>query len=119
MEAKEKDHEVFLSPEYFKIPELSSTEFPPKEPEPLPAWRASYNALRDWEDKLQSRIDQDKAVTDALGEAVSATEAETLPQLRDALIKASDAPYSNPDTCLMEQAKALDEHLFIGTQNGG
>lgn len=115
----EKDSGVFLCPEYFKIPELSSTVFPPKEPDPLPAWRASYNALQDWEDKLQSRIDQDKAITDALGEAVSATEKETLPQLRDALIMASNAPYSNPDTRLMEQAKALDERLFIGTQNGG
>jgi hypothetical protein len=85
---EEAGRNMTLGPDSFKIPDLP-IEFPPKEPEPLPAWRATWQDRRDWEDTLQSRIEQEQAVLEGLRGAVSATEEMTLPMLRDALVKAT------------------------------
>ena len=112
---QERELGITLSPDSFKIPEPPPLVFPPPEPEPLPAWRASEAARRDWRRTLQSRIDQEQAIIEALQEAVSATEAETLPQLRDILIRASAAESITLET----KAKWITDHLLIDAQIDG
>jgi hypothetical protein len=106
---------IILSPDFFKIPALPPAEFPPKEPSPLPAWRASLNARRDWQDTLQARIAQEQAVIGGLREAVSATEEATLPMLRDALIQATDAA----GTDLESKADWITSYLLIDAKASG
>jgi hypothetical protein len=81
--------DLTLGPDYFRIPAPPLT-FPRPEPAPLPFWRASETARRDWQQRLQSHIEQEQSVINALQEAVRATEAETLPLLRDALLAVKD-----------------------------
>ena len=98
---------ITLSPDFFQIPESPPLRFPPAEPRLLPRWRASRRARRDWQGKLQSRIDQEEGVIAALREVVSDTEEDVLPMLRDALVKASGAP----GTPLEAKAKDLTNYL--------
>ncbi|MGH8068938.1 MAG: LamG-like jellyroll fold domain-containing protein, partial [Candidatus Entotheonellia bacterium] len=106
---------VFLSPDFFKIPEPYPIQFPPVEPEPPPTWRATWGNRRDWEDALQARIDQGKSLRESLREAVRETEEEVLPMLRDLLIQA-DAPSG---VSREEHAKTLAELLLIDTRMDG
>jgi hypothetical protein len=94
---QEKTVDVVLSPDWFVIPDPPLPEFPPKEPNPLPAWRAALSDRLDWQDNLQSRIDQESAVAAAIQEAVSSAEEGVLPMLRDALVMASDAKGASLD----------------------
>ncbi|MHB9833279.1 Tc toxin subunit A-related protein [Paraburkholderia terrae] len=108
---------ITLSPDFFQIPEVVSyspveDDCPPPEPAPLPAWRASWTARQDWQDTLQSRIDQQNAVVLGVSQASDATEEATLAKLRDALVMASPAN----GTCVGEKAKALTRSLLIDTQ---
>jgi hypothetical protein len=106
--AEERRQRIMLCADFFKLPEPSFSEFSPSTPTWLPKWRASWLDRQDWEGRLQSRLDQDQAVPQALHEAVSATEALTLPSLRDALVLATRGT-----------APALTERLLIDLQNGG
>lgn len=111
---EEKESQVILSSDSFQIPELPPLEFPPPEPQALPNWRVTQQALRNWEDKLQSRIEQEQTIKEALQAAVSATEEATLPMLRDALIMATDAEGSDFDT----KADWITKNLLIDAQAG-
>jgi len=105
---EEQDKDILHSPDHFKIPQTIAFEFPPREPAPLPKWRATERDRRDWRDTLQSRLDQQQAAIDTLQEAVSATEEETLPMLRQALIDATG-----------KSARILSESLLIDCENDG
>jgi peptidoglycan hydrolase-like protein with peptidoglycan-binding domain len=111
----ERAQNISLSPDHFKIPELPPLQFPPPPPEPLPAWRAEQRDLRYWRDTLEARIEQVETIISALHEAISATEENTLPALRDALVMAADVEGSD----LAIKAKRLTDLLLIGTQASG
>lgn len=110
----ERTQNIILGPDQFKIPELPPLQFPPPEPEPLPPWRATWRDRRDWEDKLQARIDQETTTVQALQEVVSATEEETLPMLRDALIAAINQPVNFDD-----KANWVTDNLLIDAKADG
>lgn len=107
---------ITLSPDFFKFPEVDKTIFPLPPPpwEPTP-WRSNWEARRDWQDTLQSRIDQKSAVIEALMAAVSAAEETTLPMLRDALVMAIDKGGNTRDT----KAKWVTDYLLIDANAGG
>ena len=92
--AGERADGIILSPDHFRIAE--------EEPEGLPRWPATLEARRDWQDTLQTRIDQELATIEALRKAIDETEEETLTMLRDALIVATG-----------QSAKELTDHLLI------
>lgn len=85
MQEKLSDN-LFLNPGFLRIAPPLSGQFQAKEPSVVETWRAPKLAYLGWQNKLQSRIDQEQSVMQALQEAVSATEEATLPILRDALI---------------------------------
>ena len=111
---EERAASITLSPAHFKIPETSAAEFSPLDPAPLPAWRASVGALRQWREILQARANQDTAVVEALQQAVSATEENTLPLLRDALLMAAA-----PGADLRAKAKSVTDQFLIDGDAGG
>lgn len=112
---QEKRTGVILSPNHFKIPKPFSLTFPLPKPEPPPIWRGTLRDKRDWEDRLQSRIDQEQTVINGLREAVSSAEEATLPLLRDAAIAASDAQPIR----LEAKAKSLTDRLLIDMRASG
>ncbi|MDJ0570315.1 MAG: hypothetical protein QNJ53_14910 [Pleurocapsa sp. MO_192.B19] len=113
--AEEKESSIILSPDYFVIPEPEPFTFPLPEPTPLKEWRASRQALNQWEDDLQARIDQQENAENALSEAISAIEEETLPMLRDALIREVDTEEGD----LKQKAERLADRFQIDTQDSG
>ncbi|MFV2055919.1 MAG: LamG-like jellyroll fold domain-containing protein [Thiohalomonadales bacterium] len=56
----------------------------------LPPWRATWRKRRNWEKTLDARISQRLALKQALKSAIDATEASTMPLLRDTFISAID-----------------------------
>ncbi len=107
--------EVTLGPDWFKIPVLASTtQFPPPQPPDPPRWRGTRRDVRDWEDRLQSRIDQENAVVEAVREAVSEVEELTLPGLRDALVMTY-----GKGTDLGARADWITERLLIDAKQSG
>ena len=115
---EEQEKGLYLSTEFFQPPSPPELTVPPPEPPDLPAWRATSNDRRDWLDRLQGRVEQAQAVRDGLSDLVSTVEEETLPPLRDALIRATQT------TALTRQppqarAKWLTDHLLIDMENSG
>ena len=108
------DQGVILGPDHFMIPE-APIQFPPPGPSPLPAWRAARRDLLDWEETLQSRKDQEKALIDGWWEAVSSVEERTLPSLRDALAEA----IGEADEDFKTKAKWIVDNLLIDARAGG
>lgn len=74
--AEEQAAGLHLGPDFFHLAAAPS----------LPAWRASRQDRRDWEDTLESRLKQQAALIEALQAAVSDTEEQSLPLLRSLLI---------------------------------
>ena len=111
---EERKEGLTLSPDYFTIPEPTE-EFFPDEPEPLLKWLTSWIARRNWENNLKARIDQENAIIQALKDAVSATEEATLPMLRDALVKATDAEGHTLET----KAKRITDRFLIDAKTDG
>jgi len=113
----EDEKGIILSPDFFKIPEPDPGVFPPKPAVTLEnaPWRATMAARQEWQDMLQARIDQQQALLDAWQSAVSATEEEILPRLRDALVMATDAV----GTTLDDKSKWITEFLLIDAKNDG
>lgn len=70
---------ITLSPDHFVV----ADEMPN-----LPRWRATYEQRLAWQDRLQSRIDQDASLKEAQAAALSAADQAALPVLRDALVGA-------------------------------
>jgi Tc toxin complex TcA C-terminal TcB-binding domain len=114
----EKAQAILLSSYFFQIPTPEPLQFPPKKPakEPTVAdiWRFSRVALQDWQDKLQSRLDQEQTTIQAVSEAVSAAEEATLPRLRDALILAIATPGD-----FEAKAKWVTANLLIDAKMSG
>jgi hypothetical protein len=108
---EERDGHITLSPDYFRIRQINSSD---SQIQPSP-WRATDSARRDWQDSLQSRIDQEQAVIAAWQATIAAVEQAALPLLRDALIMASDAPGAD----LEAKGRQLTDRLLIDTQASG
>jgi hypothetical protein len=100
----EKAQNITLSPDFFQMASPVASLVPTANA----GWRSSIVAYRDWQDKLQARIDQQNTTLQALAEAVSATEEATLTQLRDGLILAISHPGD-----LETKAKWVAENLLI------
>lgn len=105
---EEEDAGISLSPDFFQIPKVVF-EIPPKEPTLLPAWRATNRAQRDWEDRLETRIEQEQAVINALREALDSSEEATITDLREALITATEPVDNDFDL----KARAITDRLLI------
>jgi len=114
LRAEELDQKVSLSPDFFKIPAEVSTSLRFIDLS-TPRWLSTWQARRDWQDLLQSRIDQETSIIDGLSSAVIAVEETALPALRDSLIEASDAAGAN----LSEQAEWITARLLIDARSGG
>ncbi len=99
----EKDNDILLSQDFFQI---AGNELE------LPPWRADRESRWDWEDKLGTRINQEKNTITAMAEAVDGCEEDTMTMLRDTLIDASDAEGDE----LAERAKWLTDRLLIDFQ---
>ena len=108
---EEKDAQISLTPNIFVVSEDTPEIFIHLEP----GSRKDRRARRKWQEVLQTRIDQAQAVSEALEEAVSATEEAALPLLRNALIMASGASGNE----LGEKAKWLMDRLLVDTQSSG
>jgi hypothetical protein len=113
--AEEEAAGIILSQDTFQIPEIHVTTFPPPPPPELPVWRATWRARQDWEDTLQSRIELEETILEALRQAVSETEEAVLPRLRDALVLATDAAGKD----LAEKARWITGRLLIDAQMDG
>lgn len=111
---EERNQKLTLSSDHFQLPDSAPIQFPPPKPKALPAWRATWKDIRNWESKLQSRTDQDQTIVNALREAVSATEEETLIALRDALVMATDAS----GTTVQQKGKWITDKMLIDALNG-
>lgn len=113
----EKEKGLTLNPDYFKIPPIDTSVFPPEPPVTLAnmPWRVTLEARQEWQDALQTRIDQQQSMIDAWRSAVSATEEETLPVLRDALVMATDAV----GVTLDDKAKWITDNLLNDAKNDG
>src|SRR6266567_1848947 len=109
----ERERHMLLGPDSFQI-QLPSA-FSSKGPIPLPRWRATSDARSNWQDTLQSRIDQEKTSITGLQGAISATEEITLPPLRDALILATDAEGIDPGA----KATWITNQLLIDAKADG
>jgi hypothetical protein len=114
-QTEESDRNLTLSQDYFQIPSPDFTQFPPPPPPELPVWRATQAERRDWQDTLQTRIEQEQTVINALSDVVSKTEEETLPKLRDGLILATNVTGNS----LESKAKTLIDLLLIDTRING
>ena len=110
----ERTQGIVLSPDQFALPKPPTNVFGAPPLPDLPRWRATMTARLDWQDTLQSRIDQDGSTHDSWDEVVSSVEEVTLPKLRDALI---DATTLSGD--FNDKAKQLTRLLQIDAQAGG
>jgi hypothetical protein len=111
---EEQGKGIILSPDLFKIPKAFLTPLPFLDLS-TPRWLSTWQARRDWQDMLQSRIDQEDSIASGLASAIIMIEEASLPALRDALIAASDAVGVN----LNEQAEWITTRLLIDTRAGG
>jgi hypothetical protein len=108
---------VVHGPDQFMIPAPPPPRIPPLPPPTLPAWRATTSDRQDWLDSLQARIDQETAVIAAYRDTLSATEAQVLPGLRDALILAIRTDPPLPD--LHSKARWVTNNLLIDAEADG
>ena len=110
---EERQQNLILGPDHFALAPESPSSLSLEEMLP---WRATQAERRSWEEILSSRIEQEQTVVQALKSAVFATEAETLPPLRDALIAAIAAATDSLDvTNRLTQELAIDMRAS-GTQ---
>lgn len=119
---EEKAQNILLSSDFFQIPDLLPLQVPPKEPTVADIWRSPRIAYQDWQDKLQSRLDQENTTIQALAEAVGAAEEATLPMLRNALVLAINPAglvVTDPPGELEIKAKWVTENLLIDAKMSG
>jgi hypothetical protein len=106
---EEKDKNIVLGPDFFKPRNTALTIYPPPKSASLPAWRATRTERLNWEDALESRVDQVDDLIDTFEDVVDKVEVSTLEELRDALILATGT--KNED--LQTQAKWVTDYLLI------
>ena len=114
MRSEERGKRITLTPDSFKIPSQLSTPLPFLDLS-TPRWLSTWQARLDWQDVLQSRVDQGVSLAEGLRSAVSAVEEATLPALHGALVEASDAVGVNPT----EKAEWITARLLIDARAGG
>jgi hypothetical protein len=112
--AEERQMRLILSSDFFTIPSTLLTPLPFLDPSVSP-WLSTWQARRDWQDTLKSRIDMEEIVAQSLHNAISADEEAALPALRDRLVLASDAAGAG----LEDRAEWLTERLLIDARAGG
>jgi hypothetical protein len=81
--SEEREKGLILGPDYFQLADNS-----PSQIEALPRWRATPQVRQAWRRMLDSRIQQELTLTQAMQSVVSAAEEAALPMLRDACIAA-------------------------------
>ena len=106
---QEQQSGLILGPDYFQLSDAADQGVAS-----LPRWRATSQARQTWRRTLESRIQQELALTQAMQAAVSATEEATLPQLRDACIAAIAAERN-----VAVIADALTQELGIDCKDNG
>ena len=111
---EESDKQITLSADSFKIPAALLTPLSSTDPS-ISFWLSTWQVRRDWQDTLQTRIDQQNSSLDALRNAINSVEESTLPLLRDALILSSDATGAK----LEEQSEWITERLLLDARVGG
>lgn len=104
---RQKEASLTLGPDYFKLADLPVDIV-------LPAWRATREERRLWQETLRARLDQDQATGQAWQAAVAATEEACLPQLRQALLTTL-----NPAAPVTDLAERLTKELFIDFSSSG
>jgi hypothetical protein len=102
---EERQNQISLSPQFFRVSSGAKS---------LPAWRATEEARRDWEDLLESRISQQQSLKDALQASVDVAEQSTLPVLRNALVSTIGGVEIGDQI-----ADRLSENLLIDLKGGG
>lgn len=105
---------IILSQDYFRLPVPSETVLLPQLSTPLPEWRANQLAQRDWQDRLDTRINTELSVFAGISDAIDTTEGATLAMLRDALIQA----LQEPGISFEQTAQQLTDRLLIDTKMG-
>ncbi|HSH80569.1 MAG TPA: LamG-like jellyroll fold domain-containing protein, partial [Herpetosiphonaceae bacterium] len=103
--SEERNLQITLTPNTFKLVES---------PWSPPPWRAARDARRQWQDKLQARIDQARTLEEGLRSNVSAVEEVTLPLLRDGLVSTVATLHQRPDA-----AEWLTDQLLIDVRGSG
>jgi hypothetical protein len=111
---EERDKGIILSADFFTLPSALLTPLSFLDPL-VPPWLSTWQARRDWQDTLQSRMNLENTITEALRNAISTVEEATLPALRDALILGSDAAGAS----LEDRAEWVTERLLIDARAGG
>jgi hypothetical protein len=104
---------IFLTPDYFIISDYSRQNFFDENQQHIINRRRPENALRDWINNLQARIDQEKVIYDGEKKRNAASEEEYIKDLRDALILATDAD----GTKLEDKAKVISDRLLVDAEN--
>jgi hypothetical protein len=107
---EERQLNLTLGPDHFKTPAPGA----PQGAIALSAWRATPQARQAWRNRLQARIEQEQALTQALQSVVDAAEEAALPMLRDALIAAAA-----PDQDVAVVADRLTHELAIDFKSSG
>ncbi|MFF5077983.1 Ig-like domain-containing protein [Actinoplanes sp. NPDC000266] len=107
--AGERQSGLILGPEFFRLSGGAPGEVPA-----LPRWRATPHARQVWRRTLESRIQQEETVTQAIQAAVSAAEEIALPILRHSCV-AAIAGTRDPDVI----ADRLTRELGIDCKDSG
>ncbi|SHF57240.1 hypothetical protein SAMN05443144_11063 [Fodinibius roseus] len=105
---EEKKKGLFLSPDFFILPEDLKSQA-------LPSWRATRRARQRWEDALRARTEQMQAIVQSLQSAIDATEHVALFELREALIRALAEHSDQSDHTLL--ADKLTNRLMFDFKN--
>ncbi|MBF2009495.1 MAG: WD40 repeat domain-containing protein, partial [Chlorogloeopsis fritschii C42_A2020_084] len=106
--SEEREEGVFRSPDFFQVQFQDTPTNLPGEVDPKEIWRSPRLAYLDWQEQLQTRIDQEQQTIQAYRTVIGAAEEETLEQLRDALVLAIDVQGG-----LEAKAKWATENLLI------
>lgn len=114
LRAEEQHAFITLGSDWFRIPAELATPLPFLDPF-TPRWLSTAQVRREWQDTLQSRMDQEAASGQALRSATSAVEEAVLPLLRDALVVASDAAGAT----FPEQAEWITARLLLDARSSG
>jgi hypothetical protein len=80
---EERQKGLILGPDSFLLSDITQSQIVT-----LPRWRATQQARQAWRRTLDSRLQQDLALTQAMQSAVSEAEKAALPMLRDACVAA-------------------------------
>ncbi len=109
--AEEQSNKIVLGPDFFRTLDPGQAI---ASPPVAPQWRMNPRTRQTWQDSLKARIDQQGSLKQALVAVVDATEEETLPLLRDALVTAIGKLQS-----AVKDADALSQKLQIDVRTSG